>query len=438
MSRLLFIVILVGAIFAGRSIYRGFVAESLLAWGDDRASRDAALASAPANPAVIAARAKYIFYRAETPDEEMALAELRRAVRLSPFDYRYWLELGRAAENHGDAKAAALALDRARTLAPGYFETHWTWANFKLRNGETEESIAAFHHALLISENRPGVTNGRAALNVYDALAQALGLDPEMLRRVAPADENAQSYLAYYYATRGALDPAMEIYRRLTLRRDSARQELMAELLRCAEAAGRYDVAGEVWNGLREMAGVREVPGINSGNLIENGGFERVPLSEEYPQLLGSGLGFDWLMPRHAEVSVRRDDERPHTGQRALLVSFEMGMTTPFANLAQVVRVEPGRRYRLSLYVRTSNVPVEPPSIEITDAKNPDAITHRLGLPREAADWQEQTLDFTTLAETRAIRILLRTPVYSDLGRELGSLSRVALHLDDFSLVRID
>jgi hypothetical protein len=88
--------------------------------------------------------------------------------------------------------------------------------------------------------------------------------------------------------------------------------------------------------------------------------------------------------------------------------------------------------------VRTSNVPVEPPSIEISDAKNPDAITHRLVLPREAADWQEQTLDFTPLAETRAIRILLRSPVYSDLGRELGSLNRVALHLDDFSLVRID
>jgi cytochrome c-type biogenesis protein CcmH/NrfG len=437
MSRLLFIFVLVGAVFAGRSIYRGFVAESLLAWGDDRASRDAALASAPANPAVIAARAKYIFYRAETPDEEMALSELRRAVRLSPFDYRYWLELGRAAENQGDAAAAALALDRARTLAPGYFETHWTWANFKLRNGETEDAIAAFHHALLISENRPGVTNGRAALNVYDALAQALGLDPEMLRRVAPADENAQSYLAYYYATRGALGPAMEIFRRLTLRRDSARQELITELLRCAEAAGQYDVAGEVWNGLREMAGVADQDG-RDNNLIENGGFERIPLSEEYPQLLGSGLGFDWLMPRHAEVAVRRDDERPHTGQRALLVSFEMGMTTPFANLAQVVRVEPGRRYRLSFYVRASNVPSEPPSIEITDAKNPDGITHRLGLPREAGDWQEQTLDFTTLPETRAIRILLRSPVYSDLGRELGSLNRVVLHLDDFSLVRID
>jgi hypothetical protein len=229
----------------------------------------------------------------------------------------------------------------------------------------------------------------------------------------------------------------MEIFRRLTLRRDSARQELITELLRCAEAAGQYDVAGEVWNGLREMAGVADQDG-RDNNLIENGGFERIPLSEEYPQLLGSGLGFDWLMPRHAEVAVRRDDERPHTGQRALLVSFEMGMTTPFANLAQVVRVEPGRRYRLSFYVRASNVPSEPPSIEITDAKNPDGITHRLGLPREAGDWQEQTLDFTTLPETRAIRILLRSPVYSDLGRELGSLNRVVLHLDDFSLVRID
>lgn len=431
MRRFLFILILGLSILAGVLIYRQFVAVALIAWGDDQATRDQALAYAPGNPAVIAARAKYLTYRAELSAPELGVAELRRAVTLTPYDYRYWLELGRAAETNGESEVAARAYERARTLAPRYFETAWTWANFKLRNGESAAAIEAFHQALLISENRPGVTNGRAALNVYDVLAQSLGLDLPMLQRVAPADDEAQSWLAWYLASRGELDPAMEIFRRLPRHDGVSRQELVRQLLHAAQGAGQFAVAREAWDGLG---------GNNPATtgLVANGGFETAPLTDQYAPLRDSGLGFDWVMARHAEVLVRRDDERPFAGQRSLLVSFPMAMTSPFANLSQLVLVEPGRTYRFSLHCRTSNLPAETPWIEIMGL-SPGPPTEptplgRMDLPRDAADWQSIAQTLTVPGGVTALKIVLRSPLY----RDVDPLRRADLRIDELSMVRVE
>ena len=436
MRRFLFILILGLSILAGVLIYRQFVAVALIAWGDDQATRDQALAYAPGNPAVIAARAKYLTYRAELSAPELGVAELRRAVTLTPYDYRYWLELGRAAETNGESEVAARAYERARTLAPRYFETAWTWANFKLRNGESAAAIEAFHQALLISENRPGVTNGRAALNVYDVLAQSLGLDLPMLQRVAPADDEAQSWLAWYLASRGELDPAMEIFRRLPRHDGVSRQELVRQLLHAAQGAGRFGVAREAWDGLARDG--RPGSGASATALVGNGGFETAPLTEQYPPLRDSGLGFDWVLTRHAEVLVRRDDERPFAGQRSLLVSFPMAMTSPFANLSQLVLVEAGRTYRFSLYCRTSNLPAETPWIEIVGlSAGPPTEPIPLGrveLPRDATDWQAIAQTLTVPGGVTALKIVLRSPLY----RDVDSLRRADLRIDEISLVRVD
>lgn len=434
MRRSLFILITGLSILAGVWIYRQFMAVALINWGDDQATRELALAYAPGNPGVIAARAKYLTYRAEMPDPEQGLAELRRAVRLTPSDYRYWLELGRAAENNGETEAAVRAYDRARLLAPRHFETSWTWANFKLRNGERAAAIEAFHEALLISENRPGVTNGRAALNVYDVLAQSLGLDLQMLQRVAPADDEAQSWLAWYLASRGELERAMEIFRRLPRHDGVSRQELVKQLLHVAQGAGRFAEAREAWDGL-----TGSTP--SATGLIANGGFEEVPLTDRYQPLRDSGLGFDWVIRRHAEVLVRRDDERPHTGQRSLLLSFPMAMTTPFANISQMIMVEPGRTYRLSLYCRASNLPPDAPWIEIVDPRpdRPDQVEGglfavRIPLPRQTGDWQLVEQTFSVPSGVTAVRLLLRSPLYG----EVDPLRRADLRLDELSLIRVD
>jgi tetratricopeptide (TPR) repeat protein len=436
MRHLVFILILVGSVTVGRWVWRQSVAVALIEWADDADSRDLALRYAPDNPAVIAARAKYLAYRAAVPDTEQGLAGMRRAVSLTPGDYRYWLELGRMAETHGDQAAAALALDRARSLAPRHFETHWTWANFKLRNGEAEEAIASFHRALLISENRPGVTNGRAALNVYDALTQSLGLDLRTLNQVAPPDEIAQSWLAWYLAAQGELDPALEIFRRLPRHGDGAAPELAAQLLLAAQRAGRYAEAGEVWTVVRRFSAAPEKP---PAELVENGGFEEAPLTERIATLRDSGLGFDWVIKRHPEVVAVRDDDRPYRGGRSMQVSFPRAMTTPYAGLSQLILVEPGRSYQLVFHCRTQSLASETPWIEVVGlevgagAESPSLPLLRSSLPREAVEWQRVELTFAVPPGVVATRLVLRSPRYD----VVDGLRRTRLWLDDLSLTPI-
>ena len=417
------------AFLAGRFIIRDFLAGSLIEYGEDQASRDQAVVYAPGSPEVVAARGKYLFYRAEPPQPEAGLVALRQAVLLSPHDYRFWLELGKAYENAGQSAAADRALERAVSLAPRYFETQWTWANYQMRAGQTDRALESFHRALLLSEGQEGKTNGRAALNVYDVVAQALGLNLAALRQVAPEDATAQAYLAYYLATHQALDPALEIFRKLPAENVPAYLDLIYQLLADSQRTGRYAEAGEAWDRLRRLSG-EAAP--EAGNMIENGGFERAPLSDRYPQLLASSLGFDWLVQRHPEVAVRRDDDRPHGGNRSLHLHFSMRMQSPFEQVSQLARVEPGASYRLRFFVRARNLPEDAPWIEIRDAQRPEAFSLRATLPRDAAEWREVSLGFSTLPETRAISIVLRAPQY----RDLNALNKIDLWLDDFEAQR--
>ena len=92
--------------------------------------------------------------------ESLARATCRRrvrefevAVRLSPNDFRYWEELGRALEMTGDRAGAEKALRRAVFLAPNYYHPHWRLGNLLLRSNRYEE---AFQHLFRAAEAQPG------------------------------------------------------------------------------------------------------------------------------------------------------------------------------------------------------------------------------------------------------------------------------------------
>jgi cytochrome c-type biogenesis protein CcmH/NrfG len=129
----LLIAVIVLAEWLGVFIVKNFLAAALIAYGRDEASRDLAAGYAPSNPLVVAAWGEFLLYRADPPQAEAGIAELRRAAALSPRDYRFWLELGRGDETIGEDARAEQALRRAVELAPRYFETRWALANFLLR-----------------------------------------------------------------------------------------------------------------------------------------------------------------------------------------------------------------------------------------------------------------------------------------------------------------
>jgi len=418
------------ALYAGWQVGAGYLAEVLVSMGDGASTRARAVEYAPGDPRILVARGKYLLFRAETLDPDSGIESLREAVRRSPTDYRYWLELGRGYESTGAMVPASRAFQRAIELAPRYFETHWTLANFHLRQGRTEEALGQFRSALQLSEVGGGKTNPRAALNVYQALTGRLGLDPALLERVTPEDRLGRIALAQFLLDQEVIDPALAIMRQEAREDDPPTRALLLNLLVQTQRLGRFKGAREVWRRLRDLLGRPSFAGESKDDGIENGGFETAPLAEELPVLRQSRLGFDWLLDSHPQVVVRRDDARPLHGARSLSLLFAIPMESPYEHLSLLAATTPGKVHRLRLWVRAAQLPVETPWIEVQNAARPEDLLAEVALPRQQEEPREVSLDFEVPETMGAVRLLLRTPAY----RTVNSLERATLWIDEVSL----
>ncbi|MCG3162158.1 MAG: hypothetical protein JMDDDDMK_03398 [Acidobacteria bacterium] len=417
------------AVWLGNFIIKNFLAASLIAYGEDGASRDQALVYSPSNPLVVAARAKFLLYRADPPREEEAIAELQRATMLAPRDYRFWLELGRAYENTGAADRAEKALRRAVQLAPRYFETRWAFANFLLRAGKTEAALNDLREAVALSGGVAPYPDRAATMNALNTVAGVLGNDLGALRGILPADNVSQIYLAEFLANHDALDQALEIWRRSSADGRGHYRRLLFQLLPATQSKGRFAEMRGIWQSLMTLEG----GGLENSadNLMINSGFERPPLSDKYPSLASPPTGFDWTMRHHPEVAARRDSVEKKTGSYSLRLTFNSAMNSEFENISQLVLVEPSRTYRLSYFVKSKQIPSqEPPYVEITDAMDAAIFNLRSPAPSGTTEWIEQSLVFSAPENTRAIRLTIRSP-------RLGVVDRLRIGevwFDDFKL----
>jgi hypothetical protein len=414
---------------AGNFIVRDFLASSLVAFGEDGASRDLALRYSPADPSVVAARAKYLIYRAEPPRPEEGISGLQRATQLSPRDYRFWLELGRAYENTGNLPAAEKALARSVELAPAYFETRWTLANFYLRTGRNDLASSDLREAIILS-GRDGRPDERATLNTFNAISGATGNDFDFLKKVAPDDEVSQAYLAGFLSNHDGLDQAFQIWRRLTGSHRESFRSLTLQLIRESQLKGRFQDGYQAWEKLAIIEGLNSR---DPGNLVFNPGFEQKPLSETYTELASSQSGFDWIIGRHPEVRARRTDLEKHTGSFSLGLNFAAAMSQELQEISIIVPVDHSGRHELTWFVKTKNIPLledEAPFIEISDPLRPSEFSQRTRIPAGTNEWSEQKLSIDTPIDTRGLKITIRSPRMRTVDR-----SRVPeVWFDDFKM----
>jgi len=386
----------------------------------------------------LAARARHLLYRMDPPRTEEAIADLQKAVALSPHDYRYWLELGKAQGGDDQMQQAESALQHATELAPHYFEPRWALANLRLRAGKSEQALEDLSKAVALSGALYGSAqqhvDRNVSLNALNIVAGAFGMNLDALRRIMPPDNIAQSYLAEFFATHDAMEQALEIWRGLPAADPNSYRSLVAVLMHELQSKNRYAEARDVWRKFSTVEGVPEAEANNLANdLIANGSFEQTPLREKYAAVIDLSDGMDWVIRRHAEVRVARDNSAVHSGAKALHLIFAASMASEFAQVSQVMAVEPSRKYRLSFFVKNQNIsasPNEAPFIEITDALNPALFTLRSVVPSGTADWNEQTVAFSTPDSTHGVRLTVRAPQLKVVDR-----TRIAeLWLDDFTL----
>jgi hypothetical protein len=374
-------------------------------------SAEAAVRLAPRDPFTHLMLARLHQVSFEPEGVPRALEEYGLAAALAPNDYLIWLEAGRARAGLGDAEGGVAALRRAAELAPHYTAPRWHLGNALLRSGRTDEAFAELRRAADADPGlRPQVFN--LAWRVYGPdlgrVVDAVGRTPE-----------ARGQLVAVLAGRGDLEEAQGVWEGLGPAGRQGQQAAADALARALYAKGQY----------RRALGVLSEggsPGLAVGQ-FNDGGFE----SEIVP---GGRALFGWNVSQQAGSQVAVDARGGHGGRRSLRVAFSASAQVDFRNVAQVVAVEPGARYRLSFFVKTDDLKSAATlSVAVAEQAAPEAqLAASAPVPQGTQDWRQESFEFTAGPKTEAVLVrLLRAPCAEGSCPIYGKI-----WYDDFNLER--
>lgn len=404
---LLAALMLAGAILTGWKVVTTSLSEILLAYiertpgigtVERREAAGLAVRYAPDSPmARLQAGAAGLAAAAEGGEPELAdlaVAEIRRALALSPSDYRIQLALGRALERAGRPDEARGAFEQARQLAPDYFDTHWALGNHLLRQGDREGSFAAMRQALAL---RPS-----AFPLVFDYASNAWAGDVEAIIAALDPPPPTLARMAVLLVRRQRPDDGIRAWRRLTSPQAEEARQMAAALV----DTGHHGDAWRIWS----AAGLAVTTGIASDALLANAGFEeRIQVNSAVPFHY-------WRITSGNGVRVSLDRKDPHQGQQSLRVSFSLDGGQPLTVASQTIPAAPNQTYCLSFYARTEELKsLRTPLVEIFDADHPEkAYAATAPLSGETTDWTLQTLRIRTAPATEALTVRLQRPQCSD------------------------
>ena len=303
-----------------------------------------------------------------------SVSEYETAVRLSPNDYRYWMEFGRALEANGDREKGEQALRRAVELAPAYSHPRWQFGNLLLREGKFDEAFEQLGHA--------AETDNDMRWQVFGLAMQVFGGDINEIVRVACVSPLARMQFALYLVSAQRFADAMHMWNSISPADRRAQGQLGKELAQSLLQARQF-------RSLLALMSETEPEGtVPPPEQFWNGGFES--------DLKVSGANtFKWIMESRgtAQVGV---DSHGHTGQKSLRILFRAPRSLDKISVSQTVVVEPGVQYRFECYMRTEAIiSASAPVLVIIDAVDGVGLAST-PLPQGTNDWQRVTLDFTT------------------------------------------
>ncbi|MBO0720431.1 MAG: tetratricopeptide repeat protein [Blastocatellia bacterium] len=376
---------------------------------------DIAIKYSPHDPAVLWRRGG-VYYNAaneDMTDERLAVAvaDLRRAVRMNPEDYRIWLSLGRVLDRSGENAEARVALERAVELAPSHFDPRWAMGNHLLRAGDRE---AAFAQMRLALANRPSALSliFDYAWAVYqgDGKAIAAALSP-------PAEVKAR--MISLLISHGDVDDGLSIWREIQSPGLKDVQRVTASLAN----AGHYAAAYDIWSN----ADIPDRPVPDQYSLLANSSFEkRFPADSKT-------LFYSWRInpPDGVRVSLDRKDQV--AGDQSLRIGFDVEDNVPLILAYQTVPSKPNTRYCLSFSLKTEELEsLSTPLVEIFDSAD---ITHARAatspFPTRDNPWTEYIISLDTTATTEAVTVRLVRPPCSEPPCPITG----RIWLDDFKLV---
>jgi tetratricopeptide (TPR) repeat protein len=344
-----------------------------------------------------------------------AIAEFEKAVSLSPNDYRFWMSLGRAYEQSGDAAKAENALRRAVSLAPSYSYPHWYLGNLLLRNRRYDEAFAEMRIASdADQELRP---------QQFNLVWEVYGNDPEGLKNAVGQNPAARAEFALYLIGQTRFEDGLRLWNSLTSGEKKTTRNTGEAIVTSLKNAGRFHDAVNVWNDLAS-----EKYRAQLGQVFDS--------SFEQAVSYGPDNMFGWQVKGGPQMQVGIDTDKSNGGARSLRMSFQVRTNLDSINVSQLVPVQPNTEYEFECYVSTDKLETgSAPRVQIVDATGGAELLSTPPAPNGTSDWNRLNFTFKTGEKTQAVILKIirvscsteETPVCPIFG---------SVWYDDFSLKR--
>lgn len=368
---------------------RPFVA-SLLAAGLDPKKISKAMEWEPANSEYPDLLGRQLALSGTSVNE--AISDYRTAVRLNPYEARYWLDLAGAYQFTGDTTEQAASVLHAVEADPTTPHIAWEAANFFLVQGDLEKSLRYFQ---VVLGNDP-----EAVGSVLELCWRASGDATQIMDHALPP--RADLYLSFLglLVTRQQVAAAESVWNRLIELNQPFSATPALPYFRLLIAQHEVDAATSAWQQLAKVDPSLEPYLPSQRNLVVNGGFEE--------NLLNGG--FDWWFQSYSHAELNIDTNEFRTGTRSLSVTFD-GQSVPGPQLVQFIPVKPNTSYEFSVESRTQDIDTASgPRFAITDAYTNQSYVltdDTLG----STPWRIQEARFQTGSNTKLVMLkIVRDP----------------------------
>lgn len=343
---------------------------------------------------------------------EGSVKNLEEVVRLSPYDFRWWIELGRAYEQAEKPDEAERALQRAVDLAPAYTFPHWQYGNFYLRQDRTDEAFAQ-----LTKTTEKSIVYRE---QVFSLAWDYFDKDPAKVEQLAANTPDVRASLALFYATRGAPADSLRVWNSLPEEEKAKHPQTLTMITQNLYAKRFYRQALE----FSKQSGIDTDA---AAETVGNGGFEKFVGDPE-------NTLFGWRINRSdSKLDILTDSAVKGEGLKSLKLNFKNYSKPDLYNVVQLVAVEPSARYSVSFMLRTENLrTIGEPLIEIVDGNNDNVIATTPRFPLGSNDWHKISLEFVVPETCEGI--IIRTSRAS--CGETCSISGIIWY-DDFKITRL-
>jgi hypothetical protein len=346
-------------------------------------------------------------------DAESSLANYENTVRLAPYDFRWWIELGRAYEQAGREQDAEKALLHAVELAPNYTFPHWQLGNFYLRQNRDTEAFAELKKA---ADN-----NVVYREQVFSIAWDFYEKDTAKIEELAGNMASVKASLAKFYAVKERPEDSLRAWNSLSDEEKQQQQEI-AKLVAQAFYDKRFYRSSVQF--VRQL-GIEPDAKIGA---IENPGFEN-SLNNESGRVY-----FGWKTLPLDKVEVKTDPNKKHEGTRSLRILFTGFAGIEVSNIYQIVAIESPARYRLSFWVQTEKLTsAGPPTLEILNANDDKILAAGKPFAVGTNDWQQVQIEFDAPENAEAVNIRTARAYCGNACTIFGTI-----WLDDFNLEKIN